>query len=96
MITILLQAILEKLQSGGAAPSNASSAVITLDPAGGTMAGKTEFREAIGKTFVFAEEPVWEGHTFLYWQNAADPNVRYQTGDKFIIQKPETFVAVWE
>ena len=95
---VWLHAVLELIRQGGGSVtvSTAPSGIITLDLGGGTMNGPTEIRKAVGKTFVFTEEPVWEGHTFLYWQSTSDPDVRYHTGDKFVIQGNASFVAVWE
>jgi hypothetical protein len=98
---ILLQAILERIKPTPEPASrpvdmNAPAALICLDSGGGVLSGHTTFLKAVGKTFVFAEEPVWEGHTFLYWQSTIHPELRYHTGDKLFIQESDTYVAVWE
>ena len=98
---ILLQAILERIKPTPEPASrptdmNAPAALICLDAGGGILSGNTRFLKAVGKTFVFAEEPVWEGHTFLYWQSTIHPELLYHTGDKLVIQESDTYVAVWE
>ena len=95
---IYLTAVLVLDENGNvvAVQDMSPSAVISLDLAGGTMTGRTEICKAIGKTFVFTEEPVWEGHQFLYWESMAHPGLQYRTGEKFIIQESDTFVAVWQ
>ena len=95
---IYLTAVLKLDEHGNVVVQNAGrtrKAVISLDPAGGTMTGKTEFSKAIGSTFMFTEEPVWEGHSFLYWESTAHPGLQYKTGDRFIVEESDTFVAVW-
>ncbi|MBR0436557.1 MAG: hypothetical protein IJK12_04890 [Clostridia bacterium] len=95
---IYLTAVLKLDEHGNVVVQNAGrtrKALISLDPAGGTMTGKTEFSKAIGSTFMFTEEPVWEGHQFLYWESTAHPGLQYKTGDRFIVEESDTFVAVW-
>ncbi len=93
--SIWLRAILELIRKGEG-NAKAPAGIITLDPGDGTMNGPLVIRKAIGWKFVFSEEPVWEGHTFLYWQSTVDPNVHYYTGDQFIVHGDESFIAVWD
>lgn len=96
---IYLTAVLKLDEHGNVVVQNAGrtrKALISLDPAGGTMTGKTEFSKTIGSTFMFTEEPVWEGHSFLYWESTAHPGLQYKTGDRFVVEESDTFVAVWE
>ena len=68
--------------------------VITFDPNGGTLRGKTEptTMECMdGEVITIVEAPTREGYDFLYWKGS-----EYQPGDEYTVTENHTFVAQWE
>ena len=67
--------------------------VITFDPNGGTLRGKTEptTMECMdGEVITIVEAPTCEGYDFLYWKGS-----EYQPGDKYTVTEDHTFIAQW-
>lgn len=57
----------------------------------GEATGIQEYQVQIGSEFIIPEGPVKEGYKFLYWKGS-----EYYPGDKYIVEGPHTFTAVYE
>ena len=80
-------------------PAVPGRCTVVYDPAGGTINGSGGYTIDVftaGQMIVIREAPIRAGYRFEYWQNAANPLLRYKPKEVIKIEGNMVLTAVWK